>query len=250
MKKPRTSSFKRGVEIFDKNKSRCLATDFSKDGIGFWLLQKHCTCASTKSFCCPTGWKVTLKGSWFTSVAESRYAQIEGDVLAVVDALNKACYFVLGCPNLIIAFDHKPLLQVLSDRKLDAILNPQLRNLKEKTLKYRFQITLIPGICHVVADTISRKPVGEAEHLHLPDDATAISTDFSLPTLPHDFFMAIRPQPENPILHSDEDDSLGGISSITWNNVRVATSSDHSMVELIDLIENGFPEVKTICQQN
>ena len=162
----------------------------------------------------------------------------------MVEALNKTRHFVLGCPNLIIAVDHKPLLKVFSDRDLDAIPNPRLRNLKEKTLKYRFQITHIPGIRHVAADTISRKPVGGAEHLHLPDDATPISTDFSLPTLPHDFLMAIRSQPETPIFHPNEENSLGGISSITWNDIRVATSSDHSMVELIDRIENGFPEAK------
>ena len=32
---------RKGVEIFDKSKSTCLATDWSKDGIGFWLFQKH-----------------------------------------------------------------------------------------------------------------------------------------------------------------------------------------------------------------
>ncbi|CAB4000845.1 Hypothetical predicted protein [Paramuricea clavata] len=31
-----------GVRIFDKSKPPCLATDWSKSGIGFWLLQKHC----------------------------------------------------------------------------------------------------------------------------------------------------------------------------------------------------------------
>ena len=118
----------KGVEIFDKNKPTCLATDFSKDGIGYWLLQKHCSCKTSKPFCCPDGWKVTLVGSRFTSAAESRYAPIEGEALAVVEALNKTRHFVLGCPNLIIAVDHKPLLKVFGDRDLDKIPNPRLRN--------------------------------------------------------------------------------------------------------------------------
>ena len=42
----------KGVEIFDKSKPKCLATDYSKGGIGFWLLQKHCQCNSAKPFCC------------------------------------------------------------------------------------------------------------------------------------------------------------------------------------------------------
>lgn len=36
-----------GVEIFDKNKPTCLATDWSKDGVGYWLFQKHCSCPSS-----------------------------------------------------------------------------------------------------------------------------------------------------------------------------------------------------------
>ena len=47
----------RGVKIFDKTKPTCLVTDWSKDGIGFWLLQKHCDCQTTpasKPFCCHT----------------------------------------------------------------------------------------------------------------------------------------------------------------------------------------------------
>ena len=40
-----------GVEIFDKGRPTCLATDWSKDGIGFWLFQKHCSCSSTRPFC-------------------------------------------------------------------------------------------------------------------------------------------------------------------------------------------------------
>ena len=33
-----------GVRIFDKNRLTCLATDWSKDGIGYWLFQKLCQC--------------------------------------------------------------------------------------------------------------------------------------------------------------------------------------------------------------
>ena len=41
------SEIEEGVRIFDKSKPTCLATDWSKDGIGFWLFQKHCHCNST-----------------------------------------------------------------------------------------------------------------------------------------------------------------------------------------------------------
>ena len=34
----------KGVRIFEKAKRTCLATYWSKHGIGFWMFQKHCTC--------------------------------------------------------------------------------------------------------------------------------------------------------------------------------------------------------------
>ena len=40
------------VIIFDKTKRTCLATDWSKTGIGYWLFQKHCICLSNELFCC------------------------------------------------------------------------------------------------------------------------------------------------------------------------------------------------------
>ena len=123
-----------GVRIFEKNRPTCLATDWSKSGIGFWLTQKHCSCSSATPFCCKSGWKVTLIGSRFTRGAESRYAPIKGEALAVVSALDKTRYFVIGCNDLTIAVDHKPLLKIFSDCNLNDVPNPRLRNLKEKTL--------------------------------------------------------------------------------------------------------------------
>ena len=114
-------------------------------------------------------------GSQFSHPAESRYAPIEGEALAVADALDKARYFVLGCRDLIVAVDHKPLLKLLGDRSLDDIPNPRLRNIKEKTLRYRFKIVHVPGIRNKAADAISRHPTGPnpPTKLALPDDATS-----------------------------------------------------------------------------
>ena len=81
------SEIEHGVRIFDPSRQTCLATDWSRLGIGFWLLQKHCSCEHLGPFCCRNCWKTTLVGSRFTSPAESRYAPVEGEVLAVADAL-------------------------------------------------------------------------------------------------------------------------------------------------------------------
>ena len=180
------SEIEEGVRIFDASRPTCLATDWSKTGIGFWLFQKHCNCRGNKPFCCRDGWKITLAGSRFTHPAESRYAPVEGEALAVADSLNKARYFVLGCKNLTLAVDHKPLLKIFGDRSLDEISNTRLRNLKVKTLGYRFRVIHITGVKHRAADAISRHPTGEPVKMDLPDDVAPLQdaiVSADLPTL-------------------------------------------------------------------
>ena len=239
-----------GVKIFEKSRVTCLATDWSKQGIGFWLLQKHCICPGMKPFCCNSGWKVTLVGSRFTHSAESRYAPVEGEALAVVNALEKAKHFVVGCRNLIIAVDHKPLLKLFGDRSLEDIPNSRLRNLKEKTLAYRFQMVHVSMIKNKVADGLSRHPSDPAEKIILPDD---------LATMIHQTECLSGPLSEatqvcDPVYTDVEEGTLSllhsifqasPITSTTWDLVRSATASDESLVELQRLIENGFPDAGT-----
>ena len=70
--------------MFDINKTTCLATDWSKDGVGFFLMQKYCECQEIKPNCCTEGWRVTMAGSRFLRPNEEGWAPIEGQALAVV----------------------------------------------------------------------------------------------------------------------------------------------------------------------
>ena len=229
----------KGVCIFDKFKPTCLATDWSKSGIGFWLFQKHCACPGNKLFCCKVGWKTTLVGSRFTHAAESRYAPVEGEALAVVHALDKARYFVLGCSNLTVAVDHKPLLKLFGDRCLEDIPNPRLRNLKEKTLRYRFKMVHISGVKHKVADGLSRHPVDPAEAPNLPDDVAALTELTTHPDLWKDDNSCVEDAVSSMVQSSFR---TSPISSTTWDLVRSATASDIPLNNLLSLIENGFPD--------
>ena len=121
-----------GVETFEMWRTTCLATDWCKEGVGFVLLQKYCDCTKLTPICCKHGWKLVFAGSRFTSAAESCYAPVKGEALATVFGLSKEKYFVLGCPNLILAVDHKPLLGILGDKNLEDIENQRLFRLKEK----------------------------------------------------------------------------------------------------------------------
>ena len=145
-----------GVKHFDTDRWTCLATDWSKEGIGFFLLQKYCSCEEITPNCCNDGWKLVLAGGRFTKPSESRYSPVEGECLAVVDALQKARHFLLGCKRLVIAVDHKPLLGILNDKPLADIQNPRLLMLKEKTLWYNFKVVHVPGERNCGPDYMSR----------------------------------------------------------------------------------------------
>ena len=135
----------KGVRIFDPNRTTCLRPDWSKRGIGYFLLQKHCECPKISPDCCKHGWKVTLAGSRFLRDAEVRYAAIEGEALAVTWGLEQTRYFTMGCKDLIIITDHKPLVKLFSDRTLDEIPNSRLFRLKQRTLLWSFVIKYMPG---------------------------------------------------------------------------------------------------------
>ena len=224
---------KEGVRIFDKNKPTCLSTDWSKDGIGFWLSQKHCKCHSERVFCCKEGWKTTLIGGRFTSAAEARYAPIEGEALAVAEGLDKARYFVLGCSNLIVAVDHKPLLKIFGNRSLDEIPNTRLRNLKEKTLRYKFQMTYVPGAKQKAADAISRNPSGtsQPQTLHLPDDIACVTSRKNICFEEELKDMKIA--------------AINDFRPITWEKIQSETLQDNKLRELLNTIEIGIPQNKS-----
>ena len=122
------------VRIFDPLRKTCLTRDWSKTGIGYWLHQKYCSCSSDTSDCCNTGWRIALAGSRFLKNAERRYAPIEGEALAIAWSLEDSKFFTLGCDNLIITTDHKPLVKILGDRSLDEISNSRIFRLKQRTL--------------------------------------------------------------------------------------------------------------------
>ena len=218
-KKVIIGKIEQGVRIFEKDRKTCLATDWSKTGIGAWLLQKHCKCDSSKPFCCPTGWHVTLFCSRFLTDAESRYAAVEGESLAVVYGLEKCKHFILGCTDLVIAVDHKPLIGLFTQRGLDNIPNARLRNLKEKTFPYRFQMVHVSGIKNRVADCLSRTPSDPADQMYLTDDQEDISDGHKMASAVSEHLT----------------------KSLTLTNVALHTTADPNMRSLISVIEEGVP---------
>ena len=213
-----------GVRLFDPEKRTALVTDWSKIGTGFSLMQKHCTCNSDIPTCCREGWKLVFAGSQFNNKAEAKYAPIEGECLAVVKALRKPTvkYFIHGCADLIICTDHKPLVKLLGNRKLEEIDNPRLMSLKEKTLSYRFTMRYVSGARNKVPDAASRFPTGSPTITAYEDDET-LDVENTV------YVTAISAL-----------STLDCVKSITWEKIQEATSSDKEMLELLNIVQDGF----------
>ena len=154
-------AIKDGVEIFEYGRKTCLRTDWSKTGVGYFLQQKHCSCALPKGglpSCCDTGWRVVLAGSRFLSAAEKNYVAIEGEALAIAWSLEQTKYFTMGCPDLIVVTDHKPLVRLLGPKPLEDVSNPRLFRLKQRVAMWDFTMAHLPGRSNSAADATSRQP--------------------------------------------------------------------------------------------
>ena len=123
----------------------CVRTDWSKEGMGYYLSQKSCKCKSLGPDCCTEGWRICLVGSRFNSDAKSRYAPIEGEVLAVAWALEQSKFFTQGCDKLVVVTDHKPLVGLLMDRSLDQVSNARLLQIKQRISLWKFKVLHVPG---------------------------------------------------------------------------------------------------------
>ena len=66
--------------------------------------------------------------------------------------------FVSGCPELIIATDHQPLVNILNERFLETIPNPRVSQLKQKTLRHKFRVVHVPGTNNCGSDFTSKYP--------------------------------------------------------------------------------------------
>ena len=227
-------AIKQGIKTFKVGEWTCLMTDFCKTGLGFILTQKRCSCTEINPYCCSGGWQVVLTGSRFTKDAEKNYSPVEGETLGIVWALGATRHYTLGNQKLIVATDHKPLLKILGDRKLEDIVNPRLVNLKEKTLHWRFKVIHVPGKIHVGPDTLSRKEVSQARLAMFSDNKETVAMASS--------------DEDNIDLVIEAQVAANIPAPVTWMQIRDEVSKDKIMSMLSNQISEGFPPDKKLLR--
>ena len=205
--------------FFDVDRQTRLCIDASRQGLGFILQQRQ-----------GDTWKLVQAGSRFLSSAESRYAIIELELLAVIWAVQKCSIFLAGMPYFQIITDHHPLVSILNTQCLNEIENPRLQCLKACLMPYNFTVEWVKGTLNQAPDALSRYPVSDplvqeafGEHDH--NDTSALSC------------AEIR-----TILVPGEDNFMPGEDSFRIEALRKCAFEDKEYQLLQKIILEGFPK--------
>ena len=128
-----------------------------------------------------------------------------------------------------------------------------------QTLRYRFRMMHIPGARHKAADAMSRYPTGPRDlpAYPIPDDIANISQMPEphvqyFPLHAHPLLSHIRqsantlPPSATPLEQEIPSTTMASLRTmaITWDRVKEATSSDTNMLQLLRLIDTGFPPTR------
>ena len=109
-------------------------------------------------------WRPVQAGSRFLTSAETRYAMVELEMLAISWACAKTRIFTEGLSRsqFQIWTDHAPLVPILENQTLPDISNKRLQRLKMKVDHLTFETVWVKGIENVEADALSRHPCAQA----------------------------------------------------------------------------------------
>ena len=199
------------LSFFDISQPTRLCTDASRQGLGFVLQQKA-----------EHNWVIVQAGSRFLTDAESRYAVIELELLAVSWAITKCNLFLAGLPHFTVVTDHHPLVPILNSHRLDEIENPRLQRLKTRIMAYNCTAQWVKGAQNHAPDALSRNPISDPQ----PHEVLA----------EHD-------------IHGNTDPSIAeiraagevGHESIHIQNLRRHAEDDLEYQQLLGAIVHGFP---------
>ena len=162
---------------------------------------------------------MSYAGSRFKKDAETRYKPTEGEALAIAWGLRM---FTLGCTDLLISTDHKPLLRIFNVRDLCSIKNPCLQDFKEATLAWRSDIAHNPGKWHK----------GPYLPSHCLPPLNTHTTD-------HEQY---NEQPREERLSNL---FSAAQTAVSLDDIRTEGKSDEAYSSLIKTISEGFPESRS-----
>jgi len=197
------------LAFFDVNKPTRLCTDASRQGLGFIMQQQGQN----------EVWHLVQAGSRCLTEAESRYAVIELEMLAVSWAIWKCNMFLAGLPYFEILTDHNPLIPILNSHRLDEIQNPRLQRMCMKVMSFNFKAIWRKGATNQAPDALSRSPVNVPTQHELLAEGTDELTSAEIRTL-----------------------HQGGLESSRMQELRKCANTDKAYQQLKHYVTSGFPD--------
>ncbi len=194
------------LQYYDPQRPIKLSSDASKDGLGATILQLH-----------DQKWLPVAYASRAMTDAETRYAQIEKELLSIVFGCQRFHQFVFGA-HFIAETDHKPLVNIFQKPLNDCPI--RIQRLLLTVQRYDLQVVYTPGKQLVIADTLSR----------------ATDTVLKTEVIDEDVTMHV-----NMILHALP------VSDERLCKIRTESAKDSTLQQLQQTIKHGWPDSKSMC---
>ena len=152
------------VQPFDPELPTVLLTDASAlYGMGYALCQRNGQGHLQLVSC----------GSKSLSPAETRYAVIELECLAIKYGILDNEYYLRGMKEFVVYTDHRPLDGIFKKNLCD-LSNARLLRFREALADYNFTVEWVEGKTHLIADALSRNPVFGPEDGDHEDPVAAV----------------------------------------------------------------------------
>eukprot|EP00794_Sanderia_malayensis_P014552 gene14552-16054_t len=159
------------LKFFDPNLPTRLKPDASSQGLGALLEQNHGSEHEEK-------WHPIAYASRALQPYETRYAQIEKEVLSVVFGTERFHEYLYG-RHFTVYNDHQPLKSIFSKSIIDC--PPRIQRFFLKLQKYDFNLEYSPGRTMVVSDALSRTYLdSQTTEIQEPDLIHQINSTFQL----------------------------------------------------------------------
>ena len=128
------------LHFYDCKLPTKISADASKDGLGAVLLQQH-----------DQDWCPVAYASRSMTDAETRYAQIEKELLAITYACERFHQYILG-QQVEVETDHKPLIPLFTKPLCDCPL--RIQRLMIRVQRYDLKVSYTPGKYMFTADAL------------------------------------------------------------------------------------------------
>lgn len=193
------------LQYYDPELPIRISSDASQNGLGAVILQ-----------CSDSTWKPVAYASRALTAAETRYAQIEKELLSITFACERFHQFIYGS-TVEAETDHKPLISIFRKSLNDCPLRVQ--RLLLRVQKYDLRVTYTPGKYLVAADTLSRATETKSQSTTETDVKTHVD-------------MVISCMP---------------VSDSRLCQIKEELLKDETMMSLKDVIISGWPAAKNDC---